>query len=138
MMEGLFEFGLSNPSEAARWEGLLSLFPGADVYHRAAYILASSEVERSEPIGLALSVAERRFMVPILVRTVTASTGESWKDAVSPYGYGGVLCEAFDVQPEVVVELLRRLQGWCIDQQIVCCVLRSHPLLRQEWLLETE
>jgi hypothetical protein len=138
MIQGLLEFKLKNPSDAARWESSLTSFPGADVYHRSAYILACSEVEHSEPIGLVIPLAERQFMVPILVRTVTGPTGESWNDAASPYGYGGVLCEAFDVEPEVVADLLKRLQEWCVDRQLVCCVLRSHPLLEQEWLLEPE
>jgi hypothetical protein len=136
MIEDLIEFRLKNPPDSARWENLLNSFSGADVYHRAAYILASSELELSEPIGLVISLAERQFMVPILVRTVTAPNGRSWKDAASPYGYGGVLCETFDVQPEVVAELFKRLQAWCVDRQLVCLVLRSHPLRRQEWLLD--
>jgi hypothetical protein len=138
MIEGLFEFKLKNPSDVARWEALLNSSSGADVYHRAPYILASSQLESSEPIGLMVSLAERQFMVPTLVRTVIGPTGQSWKDATSPYGYGGVFCEAVDVQPEIVGELFRRLQTWCVDQQLVCCVLRSHPLLEQQWLLDAQ
>src|SRR6266480_1386825 len=138
MIQGFLEFKLKNPSHATRWDTLLNSSSGADVYHRAAYILASSELEHSEPIGLVISLDERQFMVPILVRTVTGPTGESWNDAASPYGYGGVLCETLDVQPTAVADFFRRLRTWCVDQQLVCCVLRSHPLLGQKWLLDPE
>src|SRR5438876_5596133 len=138
MIEGLLEFKLKDPSDGARWEGLLNSSAGSDVYHRAAYILASSEIECSEPIGLVVSHDEWQFMVPTLLRTVTGPTGQSWSDATSPYGYGGVLCEPLDVQPEVAVGLFRRLRAWCVDRQLVCCVLRSHPLLAQDWLLDPD
>src|SRR6202140_3162047 len=102
MAECLVEFKLKNPSDAAQWEILLSSFPTADVYHRAPYVLASSEIERSEPIGLAISVAGRQFLVPTLVRTISGSSEQLWNDSVSPYGYGGLICEPFDGQPEVL------------------------------------
>jgi len=138
MIESLLEFKLKNASDAARWEVLLSSFSNPDVCHRAPYIVASSELESSEPIGLIISLAEKQFMVPVLVRTLTGPTGQSWNDATLPYGYGGVLCETFDVQAEAVAELFRRLQTWCVDRQLVCCVLRSHPLLGQRWLLDAQ
>jgi hypothetical protein len=132
----LLEFRLDDSAAAARWDELLSCFPGADVYHRAAYVLASAELEHSQPVGLMTSIGGRRFMVPALLRLIVGVDGQSWTDGSTPYGYGGVVCSSLDSEVEFrdVVEFFKGLRSWCERRKLVCYVLRSHPLLGQNWL----
>ena len=132
----LLEFRLDDSLEAARWDELVACSPNADVYHRAAYVLASAELERSQPLGLMISLGSRRFLVPTLLRPITGLDGQSWTDASTPYGYGGVLCLTVDSEGKVpdVVDLFQALRDWCATRKLVSCVLRSHPLLKQDWL----
>jgi len=132
----LLEFRLDDSAAAARWDELVSSFPGADAYHRAAYVLASAELERSQPVGLMISFGGRRFMVPALLRIIKGPEGQSWTDGSTPYGYGGVVCSSLDSEVAVpdVVGFFRGLRSWCEMRKLVCYVLRSHPLLVQNWL----
>jgi hypothetical protein len=132
----LLEFRLEDSAAAARWDELLSCFPDADAYHRAAYILASAKLEHSHPVGLMISFGDRRFMVPALLRLINGPDGQSWIDGSTPYGYGGVVSSSLESEvalPEVV-GFFKGLRWWCEMRKLVCYVLRSHPLLAQNWL----
>jgi Acetyltransferase (GNAT) domain len=132
----LLEFRLDDSAAAARWDELLSGFPAADAYHRAAYVLASAELEHSQPVGLMISFGGLRFMVPALLRRIKGPDGQSWTDGSTPYGYGGVLCSSLDSEVGLtgVVGFFKRLRSWCEIRNLVCYVVRSHPLLAQNWL----
>lgn len=130
------EFNLKDSIDVAHWETLLGTFSHADVYHRAEYVVACSEIELSEALGLEFSVSGQRFLLPILIRKFSGPDGRTWEDGTSPYGYGGILSESLKVTPEIGSELLRQVQQWAIDRRLVSCVLRSHPLLQQGWLTD--
>ena len=132
----LMEFHLDDSVEAARWDELVARSPDADVYHRAAYVLASAELEHSQPLGLMISSCNRQYLLPMLLRPISSPDGQSWADASTPYGYGGVICLGFDsgaASPDGA-DLFQHLLAWSATRRLVSCVLRSHPLLIQDWL----
>jgi hypothetical protein len=47
----LLELRLTDARAAARWDEIVRCSPQSDVYHRAAYVLATAEVEQSQPLG---------------------------------------------------------------------------------------
>src|SRR5271163_3713394 len=130
------EIGLNDPVAATRWDELVARSPQTDVYFRAAYALASAELEQSQPLGLIISSSNWRYLLPMLLRSISTPYGQSWSDASTPYSYGGVVCPGPDseVTPPDVVDFFQRLRAWCITRKLVSCVLRSHPLLAQDWL----
>jgi hypothetical protein len=132
----LLEFHLDESVEATRWDELVACSPNADVYHRAAYVLASAELEHSQPLGLMISSSNRSYLLPMLLRPISSPDGRSWSDASTPYGYGGVICLGLDsgIAPPDGADLFQRLRAWSATQKLVSCVLRSHPLLAQDWL----
>ncbi len=132
----LLEFHLDDSVEAARWDELVARSPNADVYHRAAYVLASAELEHSQPLGLMISSSNRQYLLPMLLRPISSPDGQSWADASTPYGYGGVICLGFDsgAAPPDGADLFQHLLAWSATRKLVSCVLRSHPLLTQDWL----
>jgi hypothetical protein len=135
---GILEIRLNEPAAATHWDELVARSPRSDVYYRAAYALAASELEQSEPLGLIISSRNRQYLLPMLLRPISSPDGQSWSDASTPYGYGGVLCCSPDSEIAIpdVVDFFQELLGWCATRQLVSCVLRSHPLLAQDWLLD--
>jgi hypothetical protein len=130
------EIGLNDSVAATRWDELVARSPQSDVYSRAAYALASAELEQSQPLGLIISSSNRRYLLPMLLRPISSPDGQSWSDASTPYGYGGVVCPSPDSEVTLpdVVDFFQRLRAWCTTRKLVSCVLRSHPLLPQDWL----
>jgi hypothetical protein len=132
----VLEIQLNETLAATHWDELVAGSPQPDVYYRAAYALAAAEVEHSQPIGLIISCGNRRYLLPTLLRPISSPDGQSWFDASTPYGYGGVLCTSLDSQVTLpdAVEFFQGLLAWCATRKVVSCVLRSHPLLAQDWL----
>ena len=133
----------ANPADAERWNTLVSNSPIPDAYYLPAYARANSEIEHSEAVALVAGPNSGKFLAPLLVRRMSAVVKGSridWIDGSSPYGYGGLL--QFSNQPADARDLLRffdDLHNWCSDRDVVCCVLRLHPLMRQEeWFTPSE
>lgn len=131
----LQEIRLSEPGAAARWDELVSRSPQADVYHGSTYVVATAEVERSEPLGIVVTTENQQYFLPMLLRRIVGPTGENWVDACTPYGYGGVIC--LKAEASSPTDLILALKNWSDSRNLVCCVLRTHPLLGQDWLFKS-
>jgi GNAT superfamily N-acetyltransferase len=130
----------SDPQDASRWDELVDLAPIPDVYYRAGYALASEAAGHGKAIGLILSTNQLSVLLPLLLRPLSDlpfAGGERGFDAITPYGYGGLLPLS---QTELLTKLdaatlLEALQQWCREAGVVSCLIRLHPLLVQEsWL----
>jgi methionyl-tRNA formyltransferase len=130
----LTEIRLNDAGAGARWDELVGRCPQSDVYHRAAYILATADVEHSQPLGLIVSFNRQQYLLPMLVRPIPGPDGQTWFDASTPYGYGGVICLDCGPTSTIATDLFHCLREWCATRNLVSCVLRSHPLLAQDWL----
>jgi Acetyltransferase (GNAT) domain len=132
----------TDAADAERWDELVRAAPVPDVYYLLPYVQATAELEQSDPVAIVAGSDTCKFMAPLLVRNMSARMDGStveWKDACSPYGYGGLLnlsgrggrADAYSLQ-----RFVNGLHEWCLEQEAVCCVLRLHPLLHQdEWFL---
>jgi|SRR5271154_130522 len=128
---------VANPADFERWSRLVLDSPTPDVYYLPGYAQATSEIEQSEPVAILGGSDSRRFLAPLLVRRMSAVVDGSrinWTDASSPYGYGGLLplssCQPADGYD--VSSFFNTLKNWCSANDVVCCVVRLHPLMRQE------
>ena len=128
------EIRLNEAGGAARWDELVRQSPSVDAYHRSAYVLATGDIENSQALGIVLSCNDQQYMLPMLLRPISGPDAQSWLDASSPYGYGGVLTLGSGGAPPVGSDLFGCLRQWCGSRNLVACVLRSHPLLAQDWL----
>ena len=90
---GMLEIRLNEPAAAMHWDELVARSPQSDVYYRAAYATksAAAQLEHSEPLGLIISSRNWQYLLPMLLRPISSPDGQSWSDASTPYGYGGVL-----------------------------------------------
>jgi hypothetical protein len=127
-----------NSADAERWRAIVLDSPTPDVYYLPAYAWASSKIAPSEPVAFVGGRDSCRFLAPLLIRSMSTEVNGSkvdWTDACSPYGYGGLLplsdnrSDAQDLS-----SFFDELHDWCSSREVVCCVLRLHPLIEQlEW-----
>lgn len=105
---------------------------GMDVYFRPEFLRVSEVVGGGQATSLMLGYGSMRAFCPLLVRR-----NERVADAFTPYGYGGLLwrSRAF-VSAAASRYLFECLRRWCRNQGLVCCLLRLHPLLAEQFSLE--
>ena len=105
---------------AELWDGLVDAAPTPDVYFRPGYCRAYETAGQ----GRAVAVRAEGALFPLLLRELPF--GQEGLDAVTPYGYGGLLPLAPGSDP---VSDLRRLRDWCASNGVVSVLVRLHPLL---------
>ena len=111
-----------------RWASALER--GAhDVYATPAYVTAEALRLQAEPVGCLVNEDGRVFLLPLLLRRVCGGEG-STKDAISPYGYPGIVLNENGVAPEdfpdvCVTACLDALR----DADVCAAFVRLHPLL---------
>ena len=104
----------------ARWDELVDAAPTPDVYFRPGYGRAYEVAGDGRLVGVRTGSA----LFPLLLRELPF--GGEGLDAVTPYGYGGLLPLAPDADPATDV---RQLRDWCATSGVVSALLRLHPLL---------
>ena len=107
-------------ADDARWDGLVDASPTPDVYFRSGYCRAYEAAGE----GRVVAVKTETALFPLLLRELPF--GEDGFDAVTPYGYGGVLPLTKDAD---LVTDVSRLRDWCATNGVVTALLRLHPLL---------
>lgn len=132
----------ANPTDAEHWTTLVADSPALDVYYLPAYVRAAAEIENSEPVAVVAGPDSCRLLAPLLIRNMSADVNGSsiqWTDACSPYGYGGLLSLS-GCQPTGgdLRRFIDGLRAWCAVRELVCGVVRLHPLMRQDEWFDTE
>jgi len=102
----------------SRWDELVDASPTPDVYYRAGYCAAYEAAGD----GRVVAVVTQGTLFPLQLRPLPF--GEAGCDAVTPYGYGGVLRTGPGPGAN-----LRQLRDWCVTNGVVSVLLRLHPLL---------
>jgi GNAT acetyltransferase-like protein len=128
---------------ALLWDQLVDAAATPDVYYRPAYAMASEVAGDGRAIGLLITVNDIPVLVPLLLRPLSQlafAAGEPGFDAITPYGYGGLLPLSREPLTSLdVAALFDGIHSWCRDANVVTCFLRLHPLLSQEkWLRQDE
>ena len=135
---------VDDPSDFADWDELVDRAPTSDVYYRPGYALANQVVDHGKAIALLLSGLNAQVLMPLLLRPLSDlpfAADQPGFDAVTPYGYGGLLLLSGTGQASEsdVQGLLNALQRWCAERDVVSCHIRLHPLLEQtQWLDATQ
>ena len=131
---------IQDADDVRYWNSLVDSAPVPDVYYRPGYLLAYEAAGRGRAVALLVQTEGLRALFPLLLRPLSdlefAGSTDGF-DAVTPYGYGGLLLleGREDPEAEQVRQLLRTLRSWCHERRVISVLLRLHPLLRQEiWL----
>lgn len=129
-------------ADAKQWNRMVDVSPTPDVYYRPEYVRANLSREQSA-VGLVLAASARRFLLPLILRPLADlefAEGVPGFDAITPYGYGGLLpLEDGSISKAEARELLASLRRWCLEAGVVSCLIRLHPLTAQhEWAAGAE
>ena len=126
-----------DPADLRLWESLVDAASLPDVYYRPGYVMSYQAIGQGRATAVLVETANVRALLPLLLRplnTLPCSPGEPGYDAVTPYGYGGLLLlDGVDrIASEQTGGVLDALRDWCRENQVVSAHLRLHPVLRQE------
>jgi hypothetical protein len=109
-----------------RWEDSLALAPH-DVYNTAEFVRLEASRLGARPVAFVATDGECVFHVALLLRAIPFADG-SVLDAVSPYGYPGiVLNAAARLNPSFVNDSLNALVGALRDAGVCSAFVRLHP-----------
>src|ERR1035441_1067942 len=132
MVDLLVLYG-QNPEDIATWDDLVDRAPVPDVYYRPAYVRAYALTGHGRPVAVVVRSGLTEALFPFLIRQLNID-GQVVRDAVTPYGYGGLLRLSGPEYPgpEIVRDLFSQLRDWTCASGLVACTMRFHPLLDQD------
>jgi hypothetical protein len=124
-------------ADLQQWEAIVDESALPDVYYRPGYVLACREANTKAVCALLIDAAGYRALLPLIVANLCipdGGTGGTARYAYSPYGYGGLLPLDHLRGPnaEQIGALQKAVQEWGRQNDVVCVVVRMHPLAGQE------
>lgn len=120
-------------SESERWDAIVRSFAEFDVYYLSGYVRAFAFHGDGSPVLVSYeSDNGGRAICVLMIRDVADDphifgkiTPGEYRDAVTPYGYGGFICDG-----EVDICLLaKEFIGELNDRGIISVFFRFHPVL---------
>ena len=120
---------LENPLWQATLEKL-----SYDAYHTPEYVALEAKRNNNKPEALLISEGDKIFFVPYLLRScndvVTVAEKEEVFDAISPYGYPGILLsDTARSSSEFVHHAFNEFQQTLKSRGVCSAFLRLHPIL---------
>lgn len=110
-----------------------------DIYHLPEYIQLESIRNKAAPEGILITEGDKIFFLPYLVRSCEHLTALHLRDrqifdAVSPYGYPGILLsESAISEPEFLKLAVSHFIEALRSKNICTAFLRLHPILNQNF-----
>jgi hypothetical protein len=109
-----------------------------DIYHLPGYILAEADRVGAQAAAISISDGSKQFLLPYLLRQcpaelcVSLSDGTLY-DAVSPYGYPGILLsQNAQADSSFLGQSLKLLVSTFQSQRICSAFVRLHPILNAD------
>lgn len=106
-----------------------------DVYHLPAYIAAEAQRTQTTAAAAVITDDNRVLFLPYLLRSCSDDIPASSDfDAVSPYGYPGILLSQAAIEtPEFARLAMQQLPNLLKTQGICSAFVRMHPILSQNF-----
>ncbi|MBD1876690.1 GNAT family N-acetyltransferase [Nodosilinea sp. FACHB-131] len=124
--------------DSSRWRSLLDQIPH-DIYQLPDYLLVEAARTRTLPEAMVVEDQGQMLLAPYLLRRCGDPTADEWDaadqlDAVSPYGYPGLLLnEAARGDAEFIDRALAQLCGGLKEKGVCSAFFRLHPLLNADF-----
>jgi hypothetical protein len=123
----LLIFTLDN---SEKWDSIVRRFSNHDVYYLGSYVKAFQQHGDGEPHLFYFDNGNTRAINVVMKRDIADCehfTGkiptDTWYDLSTPYGYGGLLLDGYDID-----ELNEEYTAYCLDNNVVSEFVRFHPL----------
>ncbi|MFB3814145.1 MAG: GNAT family N-acetyltransferase [Terriglobales bacterium] len=131
---GVELLSLDRDTDVRRWNALVDAAPVPDVYFRPGYLRACQAAGHGCGGALLIASGATRVLLPLLFRDLRLGFEHAVAgcDALTPYGYGGLLpLTPSTLSHDSVVSTLALFRRWCAENRVVSCLVRLHPLLDQ-------
>ena len=115
---------LVEPGDPA-WDAALERVPH-DVYHLPGYARVDAGLAGGTPVAFVHDGGRHTFLLPLVLRPVPGGTGF---DAMSPYGYPGLVSDAPLDDDASWRRAVGSLQDCLRERGVLACFVRLHPLL---------
>lgn len=129
-----------NREHLRRWDSMVDSALIPDVYYRPAYVRIHQIVGHGSAVALQVNAGGTQALFPLLLRPIAElgfAVESDGFDAVTAYGYGGLLLLDGMEQPDVMQTraIFCELRKWCGENGIVSVLVRLHPIMQQlDWL----
>ena len=107
-----------------------------DFYHQPSFVRLEALRTNATPEALLVTDDDRLLFVPYLVRSCKQlfdETDETTFDAVSPYGYPGILISDSGRDTQFVVAGMNALHDHLAERGVCSAFLRMHPILGHDF-----
>lgn len=107
-----------------------------DFYHLPSYVQLDAQRMQAIPKAFLVSDGERLFFVPYLIRSCNALFPEMQEpvfDAVSPYGYPGILISDTGRDASFAAEGFSAFRETLAERGVCSAFLRMHPILGNDF-----
>ncbi|OXS79174.1 lipid II:glycine glycyltransferase FemX [Domibacillus enclensis] len=132
-------FKVLSIAEKDEWRAYMEKFPQADIYFTADYCHIYENNGEGKAQLFVYENGEACIIYPYLLREINSSrlgisAQDPLYDIITPYGYGGPLCNIADEQErKKQFALFQQLfTEYCQAQNIVTEFVRFHPLIRND------
>src|SRR5260221_91359 len=128
-------FAILGTADEEEWNEVLRCTASHDFYHLPKYHRLAERRGEGTAQCYVYRNGDHLIALPLLVRPVSESEPDAWKDATSVYGYCGPVASSARPPEELVVEFREGLRELLAEQRIVSVFSRLHPLFDQRDLL---
>lgn len=128
-MNGVEVLRAGDAAQARAWDEAVDHSPSPDAYFRAGYAAAYEVAGQGSALAVVVPAGSVRVLFPFLLaplKELRFAHSVAGCDAVTPYGYGGVL--ALKPGEPDWAQAIQHLRAWCAANQVVACLFRLHPL----------
>ena len=110
-----------------------------DIYHLPEYVYLESVRTKTIPEAILIEEGEKTFFIPYLLRNINYIHKQNFLesdifDAISPYGYPGVLLSSAALKsPEFIKTAMNEFKFQLRSKNICSIFLRLHPILNNNF-----
>lgn len=123
-----------NVEDYLAWDAIVRSFQQYDVYYLSGYVKAFQINGDGTPVLFYVEQLQIKAIVVYLKRDIAGDKKlhglpqGQYFDLITPYGYGGLLCEG-EINEENVLSVYNELVDCLRLQDVICEFVRWHPLL---------
>lgn len=109
-------------TDREEWQKQIDAIGGYDFYNLPDFIFQEAELLGGRPVAFVYG----ETLIPLTLRDIPGQEGK-WQDALSPYGYPGILCS----DERLLDDTLTAFQQFARAEKVVATFLRLHPIHNQ-------
>lgn len=106
------------------WRKAIDRIGGYDFYQIPGFIFQEAELLKGQAIAFSYQSGGVEALIPLIERKVESGNKGEWSDALSPYGYPGVLCS----DPAALNDVVHAYGHAAHARGIVSTFIRLHPI----------